>query len=34
MPFVATAKILGNAEVIMDYGSGFGEDIRDPMPVY
>jgi len=31
---VATAKILGNAEVIMDYGSGFGEDIRDPMPVY
>jgi hypothetical protein len=29
---VATAKILGNTEVIMDYGSGFGADTRDPMP--
>ena len=28
---VATAKILGNAEVILDYGSGFGKDTRDPM---
>jgi len=32
MPFVATAKILGNAEVIIDYGSGFGKDTREPMP--
>jgi hypothetical protein len=28
---VATSQINANCEVVMDYGSGFGKDIAEPM---